>query len=93
MDTQKPVAERMRPILQAMERSIDSARRARVKSPEPAAAKPQPPTNEHVPAPPYRPELSEPVEESLPRLKARPKHFPSPFFAPQKHGDYRSRAG
>ena len=33
MDNSKSVADRIRPILQAMERSIDSARRIRVKEP------------------------------------------------------------
>ncbi|MCI0365264.1 MAG: hypothetical protein L0219_15440 [Phycisphaerales bacterium] len=44
MDNQRSASERVRPILQAMERSIESARRSRVKQPAapttPAAATP-----------------------------------------------------
>ena len=40
MDNHKPVSDRIRPILQAMERSIDSARRTRVKEPSAPLAAP-----------------------------------------------------
>ncbi|MDY7109563.1 MAG: hypothetical protein SYC29_13095 [Planctomycetota bacterium] len=85
MDKPRPAAERVRPILQAMERSIDAARRQRLhvtgdeeKKDEDA---PQPAESEN------RPTNGEPPQ----RLKARPKrsgHFPER----DSGGSFRSRA-
>lgn len=75
MDQTKPAAERVRGILQAMERSIDSARRRRlhdadvVSTPAPAAA-PTAPTHAAVASP-----------TPGGRLKARPKRSPGPGFS------------
>ncbi len=48
MENRKPAAERIRPILEAMERSIDSARRRRTlgDAPAPQPAPAQPPSND-----------------------------------------------
>lgn len=84
MDKPRPAAERIRPILQAMERSIDAARRRRLhmtgddgKAED--AVKPVEPEN--------RPTNGEPAQ----RLKARPKrsgHYPDR----EAGGSFRSRA-
>jgi hypothetical protein len=62
MKNSRSTAERIRPILQAMERSIESARRRRLNQTE----TPTPPRP--VPAEPL-----DPTNEALPRRKARPK--------------------
>ncbi len=83
MDKSRPVAERVRPILNAMERSIDAARRRRLHlddEPEQAVARPAP----------TPPETPAPCDDDVPRLKARPKR-PSSF--PPFDGGYRSQAG
>lgn len=87
MDTQKNAADRMRPILQAMERSIDQARRNRVKLPEPAAVAALPAS------PVIQPTLESYDDDATPRLKARPKRLPSPFLDGHKQPDYHSQAG
>ena len=94
MDTPRPAAERVRHILQAMERSIDSARRQRLhtSSPAPQPFSAAPPPQAVFP----RPAASLPQQPSqngaTQRLKARPKRadtFASPFDQPI----YRSQAG
>lgn len=75
MERSKPVADRIRPILEAMERSIDSARRKRCNVPQ---DDPTPPTggdgpvNRHSQASSDRARPSG-GDDSPPRLKARPK--------------------
>ncbi len=70
MDKSKAKLDRVRPILQAMERSIDAARRRRTMDevPEtPAAPEPEP-------TEPTRPIGSGPVDpETATRMRARPK--------------------
>jgi hypothetical protein len=84
MDKPRPAAERVRPILQAMERSIDAARRRRLHTTgddgkEENVAKPA----EHETAPPNG--------EPAPRLKARPKR-PGSFSDPDGGESFHSRA-
>lgn len=68
MDKQMSAAERVRPILQAMERSVDAARRRRLLGDAPAV--------ESGP----KPEVSDLGARGEPsRLKARPKR-PGPQF-------------
>ncbi len=73
MKTSRSTAERIRPILQAMERSIESARLRRVKK-------------SHDPTTTLAHENGEPLSEDgqRPRRKARPKR-PSPML-PQYGG-------
>lgn len=63
MDKSKPAADRVRPILQAMERSIDAARQRR--------------THGGRPAPAPQPTRDEPTQnlgpDGVPRQRARPK--------------------
>lgn len=80
MDKSRAAAERVRPILQAMERSIDSARRRRLHEtpdadPASQAQHPDPTGN----------------GDSAPRTKARPKR-PSSFLKPDENR-YSSQAG
>jgi hypothetical protein len=82
MDKSRAAAERVRPILQAMERSIDSARRKRLHNPTDADADPAPPVQHSAPSP---------NGESAPRMKARPKR-PSSFLNADG-SPYRSQAG
>ena len=115
MEKSRVTADRIRPILQAMERSIDSARRRRLHGLDPQSqALPQntPPTYQprpqlqqpvqrahvqpqHQPAPPTPRESALPesdfYDESIPRLKARPKR-PSPMMQPYDDPDYRAQA-
>jgi len=84
MDKPRPAAERIRPILQAMERSIDAARRRRLHmtgddGKEEGAAKPVESEN--------RPTNGEPAQ----RLKARPKRS-GHFSDREAGGSFRSRA-
>ena len=68
MKTSRSTAERIRPILQAMERSIESARRRRL--------------NESESPPEPRPAPADPLEHdgaALPRRKARPKRSTPPM--------------
>lgn len=86
MERQRPVSDRIRPILEAMERSIDSARRKRCNTNDrPATPRPASPptpsgnvngshpthTNSNAPSS----DLPRPSggDDSPPRLKARPK--------------------
>jgi hypothetical protein len=71
MEKSRPAADRVRPILQAMERSIDAARRRRLHA---GAVE-----EEDAPAPAV-PDTSQPLRIGEPgaRLKARPKR-PSAF--------------
>jgi hypothetical protein len=79
MDRSRPAAERVRPILEAMERSIDAARRRRT----------QPGTTPATPRPASMADRQSPPNHAQPmrRLKARPKRVPA-FDA-----SYRSQAG
>jgi len=71
MDKSRPAADRVRPILFAMERSIDAARKRRLNQDEP---------DEREPVVPISPEnkVIPPVAGATPRLKARPKR-PTPM--------------
>ena len=67
MEQSRSAAERIRPILQAMERSIETARRRRLNdSRGPVSRGPSEP-------------LKTPSDKPAPRLKARPKRTP-PFM-------------
>jgi hypothetical protein len=81
MSNPRSTAERMRPILQAMERSIESARRRRLHEPVTA------PVTRQAPAP----EPRERIAVQSPRQKARPKRALLPG---RPHGteDYRAEA-
>jgi hypothetical protein len=84
MDKSRPVAERVRPILQAMERSIDAARRQRLNHDSGPARAPEPhrdgsPDGNGAPNTPPA------------RLKARPKRS-NGFRGYPNDLDYRSRA-
>jgi len=68
MKTSRSTAERIRPILQAMERSIESARRRRLHKSE------SPPEPRPVPVDPREHE-----GDALPRRKARPKRSTPPI--------------
>jgi len=84
MDNTKPAAERVRPILQAMERSIDAARQRRLHQTGAESA------NDAVPAPT---EGAPPAAEGdrPTRLKARPKR-PAPLSGYDREESFRSRA-
>lgn len=95
MNNSRKCPERMRTILQAMERSIEAARRSRMNLPdhEPSMTRPasppkpapfgQPPAQECTTAPPGE----------LPRLKARPKRLDTPLINPFQQPTYRSQTG
>ena len=105
MESHKDASERVRPILQAMERSIDAARRRRTQGAEPDRTETQPPAP-HEERPPAR-ELGVPQPNhqhhqqrqqsqqqgdepaNPPRLKARPKRTLLTDF---DQNDVRSRA-
>lgn len=72
MKTPRTTAENIRPILQAMERSIESARRRRLNQHEPATI--------GTPAIPPREPLVPEAATDAHRRKARPKR-PSPLVA------------
>lgn len=59
MQPRKPVSERIRPILEAMERSIDAARRERTRGSEPEPPR-VPSPNPAITPPPARVPLSAP---------------------------------
>lgn len=82
MKKSRVTAERIRPILQAMERSIETARRRRMHDGQ-APAEPRP-----VPVEPHRP-----VDDAeAPRRKARPKRS-TPMLRPHYDGaEYRAEA-
>jgi len=84
MSTARDTADRMRPFLQEMERSINAARQRRLNgrttSPTTPPVLPDPPSEALLP------------DEEAPRLRARPKRatgFPQSLGDP----DYRSQAG
>ena len=80
MDNVRSAAERVRPILRAMERSIDSARRKRLQETK----------DEETGTETVAPEPSENGEPAV-RLKARPKR-PSSLLG-SRRADYHSEAG
>lgn len=80
MDNHRTCAERIRPILQAMERSIDAARRGRVKEPMEAGHAPrmQPVARQELqPNPAIAPAHNTAGQSG--RLKAKPKRIDSSF--------------
>ena len=102
MTPQRSAADRIRPILQAMEESIKSARRNRVKAPAPSQALSHnsPMISQHFkPTPPANPspvslQPSQVITPDNPqRLKAKPKRVGSPFPSPFEQGIYRSQTG
>lgn len=80
MKTSRNTAERMRPILQAMERSIDKARRQRLDDTDTPAA-PRPMSVEHHAH----------TDGEMPRRKARPKRATPPMRHPGG-SEYRAEA-
>ena len=80
MKTSRSTAERMRPILQAMERSIDAARRRRLHESE------SPPEPRPVPVDPRQQ-----GNDALPRRKARPKRS-TPVLRQFDGSEYRAEA-
>ena len=99
METKKSNAEHIRPILQAMERSIDTARRNRVKQPtmmppsSPIGTQPSPATSIPTSSPGPSFGTTPAASETAGRLKARPKRLDSPFVTPLVPAPYRSQAG
>ena len=78
MKTSRSTAERIRPILQAMERSIETARRRRLHDTDrPSAPRPAPP------------EQRDPGSAENPRRKARPKRA-TPVLRPYDGSEYRA---
>jgi hypothetical protein len=80
MNNPRSTAERMRPILQAMERSIETARRRRLHEPPSGSITRQPP-----------PEPRERAAVQAPRQKARPKRATASGH-PHQTEDYRAEA-
>ncbi len=80
MKTSRSTAERIRPILQAMERSIETARRRRLHDTD-SPVKPQPAA------------VETPIDDDreVPRRKARPKRA-TPTMRPYGGSDYRAEA-
>ncbi len=83
MKNSRSTAERVRPILAAMERSIETARRRRLHEVE-TPAQPRPLVAEVR-------ESNDHAQQDLPRRKARPKR-PAPL-ALDGGPEYRARAG
>jgi hypothetical protein len=80
MKNARSTAERIRPILQAMERSIETARRRRLhQTDRPAAPRPLPV------------ESLDPTHDALPRRKARPKRS-TPGLRRFDGSEYRAEA-
>ena len=80
MKTSRSTAERMRPILEAMERSIDAARRRRLHETDtPVHQRPM--------------AVDRPVngDDEMPRRKARPKRA-TPTLRHPGHPEYRAEA-
>lgn len=75
MERQKPVADRIRPFLAAMERSIDSARRKRCNEDEPPHQPEDKSNNGSPESNNTDTDMTRPSggDDSPPRLKARPK--------------------
>ena len=69
MEKSRVTADRVRPILQAMERSIDTARRRRLHG-----SQPQSPSPSQQPQPTYQPQFQQPVQRDY----GRPPHEPAP---------------
>jgi hypothetical protein len=92
MNDSNRAADRVRPFLQAMERSIDAARQRRLNGgleptePAPVMTPTSPPANEPSTEP-----STEPSGEP-PRLRARPKRPSYPVFG-RDEPEYRSKAG
>lgn len=94
MQQHKSAADRIRPILQTMDRTIDALRRTRTHvAPAPIIA-PAGPAATMIPAVPapavIRPAI--PVAPASTRLKARPKRSESPFLGTFGQDQYRSQA-
>ena len=88
MDKSREISEKIRPILEAMERSIDSARRKRLQTAHPASPAPTiPPTR------PASPINEQPSDAQAPyyRQKARPKR-PSGVLGRFDDPNYRAQA-
>lgn len=81
MKTTRSTAERIRPILQAMERSIETARRRRLNDGTPQVRPRQAPLNE-----------PDPAGTDLPRRKARPKRS-TPMVGRFDESGYRAKVG
>ncbi len=93
MDMKKNAADRVRPILEAMERSIDSARRRRLGD-HSQPTQHRTVTEGNTPATPTNNEpVAIPSEQNPQRLKAKPKR-PSPGFGGSYHeSPFQSKAG
>ncbi len=91
MDKSRETSEKIRPILEAMERSIDSARRKRLHTAHPAS--PAPTTSSISPTRPAAPINEQPVDAQVPyyRQKARPKR-PSGVLGRVDDPNYRAQA-
>ncbi len=81
MKISRSTADRVRPILQAMERSIESARRRRMQDTE-APARSKPMAVEHADG----------NTHEIPRRKARPKRA-TPIIRDRNGAEYRAEAG
>lgn len=101
MDTRKSAAERMRPILQAMERSIDSVRQVRLNQRPSSASAPVASANSPVhsnpaPARPLTPSpLPTPPQQSAPKLVQpllQPHSQPQPGTSADPNGVPRLKA-
>ena len=85
MEKSRVTADRVRPILQAMERSIDSARRRRLHGSQPQSA-PQPQPQQ--PLPPSQPQRApsayqppqQPIRRDYGQLPHQPPHQQAPSF-------------
>lgn len=74
MDKSKAKLDRVRPILQAMERSIDAARKRRTADDAPAEETPGPEETAETPRPPAAVPGTGAVDpETATRMRARPK--------------------
>lgn len=104
MNSKRNCAERMRPILQAMERSIEELRRKRTHQPEPntpPALTPKPVSAPVTPTPSFAtpmndaptPKRDGDYEHPAQRLKAKPKRMDSSFSKPFAPMPYRSQTG
>ena len=94
MNSNRKCSERMRTILQAMERSIDAARRSRMKIP--AVETPHQPQVAAKPATfgqPAAPGFTLAQPSEMPRLKARPKRSEGPMMTSFQPHTYGSQAG
>ncbi len=80
MEKSRVTADRVRPILQAMERSIDSARRRRLHGSQPQSPSQPLPSSAQV-QPLYQPPHQQPVQRDF----GQPPHRPAPTL-PQQGG-------